>query len=486
MATVYPGVDISDNQGTINFTTMRTTLGSNGFVIIKASGFESDNEYHTQTTLAAYQTNARASGLYIGYYFYVTTANYSSADPNTAADYFYDSVSVNSGELMILDFDDAGGGFSEAMDAWCNDFLTELSIRFSGQITPIMYSSYSLVNQGPGAWASTSSISKLWIADYSFGETDFSEYVGPWSNNTPNYLLLQYSDAGVGSSYGVSSETIDLDSFYSPNNTMVDFTDLGYAASAGGSLSHATVTNPTTTFTQPELQTIIVPKYNYDHVIFSDTFSGSVSNSGWPQVIDGPTTNINQTAYPMGNFSYDDGQTWQDFGYFVGSDYGTFIGELPVWVIQPVVDNSGDLIFEVTYPNQGINGDTGTHSATFIIHIALLASYQLSILPGSTNLGQQIAYSNLVSGVTPPYATYRRISTDTAVVGGTYPHGLATIPNLLFWQYDTSNDTDIAPSRWSSTGGIGGELGVAMDATNVYIHVDSFTQDVFYRTYLDN
>ena len=258
-------------------------------------------------------------------------------------------------------------------------------------------------------------------------------------------------------------------------------TDFGQypRARTSGILTYATVTNPTMTFTQPEVETISVPQYNYDHVIFSDTIEISVSGSVWPQSIDGPATNINQTAYPIGNFSFDNGLTWQDFGFIEANDFGTFYGELPEWVIQPVIDDLGNLTFNVSFPQ------AGSASANFIINIAIMASYSPSPLP-DTYVTQSTAYSNLVPNVNPPYATYRRIAEDIAVGGGTYPHHLGTIPNLLFWQYDTSNFTDIAPSRWSSSGGIGGELGIAMDSTNIYVHVDSSTQDVFLRTYYDN
>lgn len=258
-----------------------------------------------------------------------------------------------------------------------------------------------------------------------------------------------------------------------------------YPSSPGeGVLTNATVINPTITYTQSQPQTIIVPKYTYDHVIYSTIYTTSVTSASWPQNVLGPATNINQYAYPFGNYTATvngGSPETNDFGFISASNYGSFVGNLPDVVVQPIVDSGGNLSFDVTLTS----GGSATIDLT--IDIALMASYN----PASTgtSVSQLTAYSSLLPGGEPTaYSTYRRIALDSYVGTGvsTVPHNLGEVPNILYWVQDNSDDIEMQPVAWTSHGQADG-FGISMDSTNVYFYVDSANNNTaYYRVYLDN
>lgn len=247
-------------------------------------------------------------------------------------------------------------------------------------------------------------------------------------------------------------------------------------------------------FAQPQLQayqsTIL-----HDRVIYSNTFNLTVTNPyGSSFTTLGPySTDINQSAYPMGNFSYDNGLSYNDFGFIFGSDtsspdYGQFPGSLPPVVIQPAIDTSGDIYFNVAINE--FNHTISPDPIPLIINIALLATYQPSIMPNAPSLTQSIAYSSSQPASPNQYATYRRIASglDSSVSSGTYiiPHNLSSIPNLIFWNQDNTNQIFINPTVYSSNGEISGDFSLIMDNTSIYIYNPSPVTNTFYRVFEDN
>ena len=320
-----------------------------------------------------------------------------------------------------------------------------------------------------------------------------NESLGEWNNST----LFAYSSGwqvfnGGHLSLSNGDTAIDGDfAFQSPNLAAGDFGQYPFSGGGGsGNLTNATITNPTFTYTQPEPQAIIVPKYNYDHVIYSDSYTLSTTSSSWPVTLTGPPTGINQYAYPFGNYTSSiNGGTIQtnDFGFIFSSsgvpDFGQFPGLLPSVVVQPIVDSSGNVTYDVT-----VNGVTGAVLVVVDINIALIETYNPSPLP-SSSLSQVTAYSNIVPGGQPtPYATYRRISKDNRVGTGatTVAHEQTGIPNVLIWVQDATGTIEMQPVRWGSSGLLG-KFGVAMDSTNLYFDVDSPANSFgYYRIYRDN
>lgn len=261
---------------------------------------------------------------------------------------------------------------------------------------------------------------------------------------------------------------------------------------ANPQLNFATVTFPTVSFTQPSQQTIALPKNDYDKVIYSTTFTTSVSNTVGSYTVSGPTTNINQSAYPMGNFSYDSGNTWNDFGFIFGPsngkfDFGSFAGALPAVVIQPIVSTSGAVTFSVAV-TQTISGLGASIPLT--IHLALLSIPSPSIAD-STSVTQPLAYGSVKSSASSgAYGTYRRIYTDSFIPTTGSPtslnHNQSMVPNILFWNQDNTGDIFINPVRWASTGNIANEFGIKMNSSTITFYVDSSLTRCYFRVYEDN
>ena len=267
-------------------------------------------------------------------------------------------------------------------------------------------------------------------------------------------------------------------------------TDFGQFPSSGGGgsgiLTVASVTQPTIAFTQPQPQAIIVPTDSYDNVIFSKTFKASVTASSWPQTVSGPATGINQYAYPIGNYSANVNggpNSTNDFGFIFSGDYGSYVGNLPQVVVQPIVDGTGALSFDVT-----ANATSGSITVNLSINIALLKTSFPSYIP-ATSVQQNTAYSNEIPNGNPSkYSTYRRIAKDSVVGTGntTVAHKQSTIPNILVWALDNTGTIEMQPTSWGSTGSTG-HFGISMDATNVYFSVDAgLNNNAYYRIYQDN
>lgn len=485
MATVYLGADVYVGQGAIDWATY---AANKSFVIIKAGG--ADDGLYTDSAFYTNQTGARAqAGLRIGYYFFGDRR----VDATTAVNYFINILgSLNNGEILVLDIE----GKNYPPDDWAYIFVTGIYNTFS--FYPFVYMSQETPGDPPTAfnWPTTNPKAKLWMANYGLSSTDFSQVTGnadsTWGGlPAPNYRILQYSSSGtVPGVPGNSAGFVDLDSFYSPNNTIADWDTLGFAGGgppvpSPGTLTIASVTNPTITYTEPALQTINLPAESYDQVLFSDKFATSVTSSSWPVNIAGPTTGLNQYAYPIGNYRYsiNGSSNLNDFGFINAGDYGQFPGTLPTVVVQPIVASNGDLSFDVV-----VNNISGSVTVGLTLNIALLAYANTTSVP-VTSVSQAVSRSNVVMGGTPhDYSTYRRVATDSVVGSGTTTigHGLSDIPNLLYWVQDNSGDIEPQPVAWSDIGHTTA-FGISMDDTFVYFNVDAANNaQCYYRLYKDN
>lgn len=485
MATIYHGTDVYTGQGTIDWATY---AANKNFVIIKAGG--ADDGLYTDGSFATNQAGARAqAGLRIGYYFF----GYSTLDATASANYFISILgNLNNGEILCLDIE----GLNHPDDNWAFDFCT--AVHNTLKFYPFVYMSQHSPTNTSLEWQTTNPIAPMWMANYGLADTDFSQVTGnvdsTWGGlAAPNYRILQYSSTGVvpgvpGNRFGFT----DLDSFYSPNNSLTDWDNLGFQGATPpvppnpGTLTIGTVTNPTMTYTQPSTETIAVPENSYDQVLFSTKYKApTLTSSSWPVNIAGPSTGINQYAYPFGNFTYSIQGTsnLNDYGFINAADFGQYPGALPAVVVQPIVDSTGGLSFDVT-----VNGISGSVSVDLTLNIALLAYPNASDVPIST-VTQNIARSNVFAGGTPTaYSTYRRIASDSSVGQGTttIAHALSTIPNLVYWVQDNSGTIEMQPVSWSDTGH-NSSFGLSMDSTNVYFFVDSSNNSLcWYRIYKDN
>ena len=478
MATYYTGADVSVWQGSINWVTYAS---AHDFVIIKAGG--ADSGYYTDGNFATNQAGARAqSGLRIGYYYF----GEGSADPIIAANSFLSIVgTLNHGEILVLDIENHAWGVAPD-DSWAYDFLT--TVQASVGFHPFVYMSQSSPTPSVTFWPTTNPIAPFWMANITLSSTDFSQTTdnagAPWGGlPAPNYRILQYTFSGTAA--GISG-AVDLDTFYSPNNTLNDWDILGAGGTVYGIPNDLGTQTPAVSYSQPATQTIKIPKYSYDRILYSTTFTDTFTTSSGSVTRAGPATTINQYAYPIGNFTASiNGGTpaTNDFGFITAGSYGSYPGNLPTVVVQPIVDSTGTLTFAVA-----LNNLTGTNTIALTINIALMAWYDPSSYTGYT-LGQKVAYSSSKKGKTPlPNATYRRIAADSYVGTGatTIYHNQNTIPDMFIWGFDTSNTIEIQANHWGSAGHLS-FYGVAIDSTRVYFYI--FPGDnkyILYRIYGDN
>lgn len=266
-----------------------------------------------------------------------------------------------------------------------------------------------------------------------------------------------------------------------------------------GILNKISVAAPSMHYSQPAIETVVVPKYKYDQVVFADSFTTTQTSSTWPISINYPNQGnfpdtLNQYFYPIGNYSASvNGQFvgTNDFGFMFNASasysYGYYLGNLPPVVVQPYVSSSGQVAFNITYnpPNTGASSTTT---------IDLTINFGLLKYPGTTTplalgkAGKSVAYQNAISGIASGiYSTYRRIANEYVVTPSESPnsiaHGLNTIPDLFYWLIDNSGDLEIQPSTWTNIGPLAGRFGLAMDSTYIYYQVDSANQQCNIRTY---
>ncbi|MEO8761236.1 MAG: GH25 family lysozyme [Bacteroidia bacterium] len=215
MAQSILGVDVSDYQGTINWTNVKNS----GITFAFAKATESTG--NVQTTLGANITNGEAAGVYMGaYHFARILSNPGTSGAIAEANHF---LSVAGSYITtcqmppVLDYEvNASGTYTWAQQAawiqtWCN------TVQSATGVTPIIYSGNSIA-QNLGSYLSSQY--KLWYAyyynSYTYTTPPPSTYYGTWGS----YKIWQYSDQGTVS--GISGG-VDMDIF---NGTMSDLTAL--------------------------------------------------------------------------------------------------------------------------------------------------------------------------------------------------------------------------------------------------------------------
>ncbi len=486
MPTIYAGTDVSRFQGTINWATYAAVKS---FVIIKCAG--ADDGLYTDSQFTINRGGARGqAGLRIGYYFFGDR----NVDAATAANYFIHQLgALNNGEILVLDIENHGGGVAPN-DPWAFTFCTAVYNVYG--FYPFVYMSQFSPTSTSLSWPTTNPKAPLWVANYSLSSSDFSQTTGnadaAWGGlPAPNYQILQYSSSGVVA--GIS-HVVDLDSFFSPNNTLVDWDNLGFQGSgpapSPGTLTVATVAGPAITYTQPAKQTINLPAESYDQVLFSTTYRPPrITSSTWPVNIAGPVTGLTQRAFPIGNYSFSINggpSNLNDFGFISAGGFGQFPGTLPTVVVQPIVASDGSLSFDVTV--NLVNTGPISSSVDLVLNIALMAYPGTTEVPVSS-VQQAVSRSSAIADVSPsPYSTYRRLASQGSAGTGasTIAHGQSSIPNVLYWVQDATGDLEPQPASWASTGHTSA-FGVSMDATNLYFYVDSPANALtYFNIYKDN
>jgi GH25 family lysozyme M1 (1,4-beta-N-acetylmuramidase) len=211
------GIDVSDFQGTVNWTNVKAAGIS--FAFTKAT----EGASITHSTLGANMTNARAAGVFIGAYHFARP-NAAGTDAPAEAAYFSSSLApylLANNLRPVLDMEDSGGLSKAALSTWVNTFCSEV-FRLTG-VAPIIYTGLSFAETNLDIGVTKY---PLWIAQYPGGTVN-PQTASPASNLPWNtWHFWQYTDAGTVSGIAgnvdrntMNGGTTALDQYKIVNNT---------------------------------------------------------------------------------------------------------------------------------------------------------------------------------------------------------------------------------------------------------------------------
>ncbi len=205
--TIYNGIDVSEYQGYVNYNLVRDS-GIEIVYIRTSEGTNFIDPYFREN-----YNNAKAAGLKVGFYHYVTSRSPSEAV--IEADYFASVINGTSPDcLLAMDFEYFGGLASYEVNAISRAFLERLE-EVTGKRAIVYSDAYNAGN----VFDSSLSSYPLWIAEYGVNEPELYRNWSSWTG-------FQYSDTGRIS--GINGY-VDLDRF-----TEDIFLDNNDAISSGG------------------------------------------------------------------------------------------------------------------------------------------------------------------------------------------------------------------------------------------------------------
>ncbi len=188
---IYNGIDVSEYQGTINYNLVRDS-GIEIVYIRSSEGTNFIDPYFREN-----YNNAKAAGLKVGFYHYVTSRSPSEAI--IEADYFASVINGTSPDcLLAMDFEYFGGLTPYDVNAISRAFLERLE-EVTGKRAIVYSDAYNAGN----IFDSSLSGYPLWIAEYGVNEPELYRNWSSWTG-------FQYSDTGRISRI---SSYVDLDRF---------------------------------------------------------------------------------------------------------------------------------------------------------------------------------------------------------------------------------------------------------------------------------
>jgi lysozyme len=199
--TSVTGIDVyhGDNGGNpIDWAAVKA--GGASFAFAKATESTDFNDPQFE----ANWSGMKAAGLVRGAYHFFDPA----ADPAAQASFFLNAVGpVSPGDLLVLDFETAGGQSDAMLSSEAVTFLS--AVQTATGLTPLLYASSSFLSDygGLGAYP-------LWVANYG---VSCPNVPSAWTT----YTFWQSS--GTGSAGGISGQ-VDVDSF---NGTLAELQALG-------------------------------------------------------------------------------------------------------------------------------------------------------------------------------------------------------------------------------------------------------------------
>ena len=190
--TSYKGIDISNWQGSINFSEVKNS----GVQIVYIEATEGN--FFTDPYLQEFYDGASANGLLIGFYHFFSP----SVSAAEQARYFTNAISGMTSECrLVLDLEQAGGFGAGELSSIAVDFLEDVKANSGLDVALYTYASFANNNITTGYGLENY---PLWIAEYG---SSYPESNPIWGSS---YAGWQYSDTGY--TPGVNGNS-DLDTF---------------------------------------------------------------------------------------------------------------------------------------------------------------------------------------------------------------------------------------------------------------------------------
>lgn len=161
------GNDISEWQGQVDWNTYKNNTN---FVIIRATIGTS----RVDKQFVKNRDSARAANLPLGFYHY----SYPQFNtPEAEADYCVAQLAdIKSGEIIVLDFEEAWGG--DHVD-FCKRFLDRVSSKLNGY-KPLIYLNQAQLKAKD--WKPVAAAGYgLWVAAYTYDPNNNTFFSGPWA-----------------------------------------------------------------------------------------------------------------------------------------------------------------------------------------------------------------------------------------------------------------------------------------------------------------
>ena len=188
----YSGIDISNWQGSIDFSEVRNAGVQ--LVYIQAT----EGNFYTDPYLQEFYEGAKDNGLLVGFYHFYSPA----VSAQEQADYFTNAISgLTSDCVLILDLEEAGGYSASDLSSIAVDFLKIVENDSKLKAGIYTYASFANNNITTGYGLEEY---PLWIAEYGSSAPESNSIWGS------SYAGWQYSDTGNIS--GISTN-VDLDIF---------------------------------------------------------------------------------------------------------------------------------------------------------------------------------------------------------------------------------------------------------------------------------
>lgn len=198
------GIDISKWQGVWNV--QKTIAAGAKFAIVKATQNRfTDPKFDANVALAA------AADFPIGVYHFADPGGYSAI---LQAQYFANVINGIPQLSVAMDLEWNGGLSPTVLSSWVQDFMGELSVQIPDK---------HLACYSTASWWNSHVAASPWVSQYDFWVARWAEWLdGPWSDGKyiprdwSDWRLWQYSGNGngLGSLYGVESNSIDLNYFH--------------------------------------------------------------------------------------------------------------------------------------------------------------------------------------------------------------------------------------------------------------------------------